>query len=259
VPEQQLRQKMPIEMSSKSPAIDLFASSLHVEKLLFAAAGWYEPLNKYLENPNLTPPDYNWKDFGPAGTYWVVKSDGVVIGLPMGVGLFAYIYRRDLYAQKGLKPATTMDELAQVLLRDGYSSEAERLLTSSVAILATALGTKHSAYAGTLGHLAYAIALRGALDSAETIYRRAVDIRMESNGPDQTITALTWGGLADVLARRRKFAEADSLYRAALEVIRRHTTDTHVDVRVIYSGLASMYDAWGKPDSAAVYRRLAAR
>src|SRR5438128_7489404 len=42
VPEQQLRQKMPIEMSSKSPAIDAFASSLHVEKLLFSAAGWYE-------------------------------------------------------------------------------------------------------------------------------------------------------------------------------------------------------------------------
>ena len=155
--------------------------------------------------------------------------------------------------------ATTMDELAQVLLRDGYSSEAEQLLTNSVAILATAIGTKHSAYAGTLGHLAYAIALRGALDSAETMYRRAVDIRMESNGPDQTITALTWGGLADVLVLRRKFAEADSLYRAALEVIRRHTTDTHVDVRVMYSGLASMYDAWGKPDSAAVYRRLATR
>ena len=111
VPEQQLRQKLPIEMNAKSPGIDVFASSMHVEKILFSAAGWYEPLNKYLDNANLTPPDYNWKDFGPAGTYWVVKSDGVVIGLPMGVGLFAYIYRRDLYAQKGLKPATTMDEL----------------------------------------------------------------------------------------------------------------------------------------------------
>ena len=37
VPEQQLRQKMPIEMNAKSPAIDAFASSLHVEKLLFSA------------------------------------------------------------------------------------------------------------------------------------------------------------------------------------------------------------------------------
>ena len=111
VPEQQLRQKMPIEMNGKSPAVDAFATSLHVEKLLFAQAGWFEPLNKYLENPNLTPPDYNWKDFGPAGTYWGVKGDGTVIALPMGVGLFAYIYRKDLYAQKGLKPATTLDEL----------------------------------------------------------------------------------------------------------------------------------------------------
>jgi multiple sugar transport system substrate-binding protein len=111
VPEQQLRQKMPIEMNGKSPAVDAFATSLHVEKLLFSQAGWFEPLNKYLENANLTPPDYNWKDFGPAGTYWGVKSDGTVIALPMGVGLFAYIYRRDLYAQKGLKAATTLDEL----------------------------------------------------------------------------------------------------------------------------------------------------
>ena len=93
-PEQQLRQKMPIEMNGKSPAVDAFATSLHVEKLLFSQAGWFEPLDRYLEKPNLTPPDYNWKNFGRAGTYWGVKSDGTVIALPMGVGLFAYIYRR---------------------------------------------------------------------------------------------------------------------------------------------------------------------
>ena len=111
VPEQQLRQKLPIEMNAKSPAIDVYASSMHVEKLLFAAAGWYEPLNKYLENPNLTPPDYNWKDFGPAGTYWGLKADGTIIAVPMGVGLAGFMYRKDLFAQKGLKLTTTMDEL----------------------------------------------------------------------------------------------------------------------------------------------------
>jgi multiple sugar transport system substrate-binding protein len=111
VPEQQIRQKLPIELNAKSPAIDVFASSMHVEKLLFSAAGWYEPLNKYLENPNLTPPDYNYKDFGPAGTYWGEKSDGTIVSISMGVGLGAYMYRADLYAQKGLKPTTTMDEL----------------------------------------------------------------------------------------------------------------------------------------------------
>ena len=101
------------------------------------------------------------------------------------------------------------------------------------------------------------IALRGALDSAETLYRRAIDIRIEAHGSDQTITALTRGGLAGVLTRQRRFAEADSLYRDALAVIRRHTTDTHIDARRIYAGLAALYLAWGKPDSAAVFRRLA--
>jgi multiple sugar transport system substrate-binding protein len=110
-PEQQIRQKMPIEMNAKSPAVDVYSSSMHVEKLLFSAAGWYEPLNKYLENPNLTPPDYNWKDFGPAGTYWSFKADGTIIAIPMGVGLSGYMYRKDLYAQKKLKPTTTVDEL----------------------------------------------------------------------------------------------------------------------------------------------------
>jgi multiple sugar transport system substrate-binding protein len=111
VPEQQLRQKYPIEMNAKSPGTDVYSTSMHVEKLLFSAAGWYEPLNKYLENPNLTPPDYNWKDFGPAGTHWGVLPDGTVITIPMGVGLCAYMYRQDLYTQKGLKPTTTVDEL----------------------------------------------------------------------------------------------------------------------------------------------------
>lgn len=111
IPEQQIRQKLPIELNAKSAAIDVYASSMHVEKLLFSAAGWYEPLNKYLENRNLTPPDYNWKDYGPAGTYWGLKADGTVIAIPMGLGLCAYMYRKDLYAQKGLKPTTTVDEL----------------------------------------------------------------------------------------------------------------------------------------------------
>ena len=111
VPEQQIRQKLPIELNGKSSAIDVFASSMHVEKLLFAAAGWYEPLNKYLDNPNLTPPDYDYKDFGPSGTYWGEKADGTIVSISMGVGLGAYMYRSDLYEQKGLKPTTTMDEL----------------------------------------------------------------------------------------------------------------------------------------------------
>jgi multiple sugar transport system substrate-binding protein len=111
VPEQQLRQKLPIELNSRSSAIDVFTSSMHVEKRLFAKAGWYEPLNKYLENANLTPPDFNWKDFGPSGTWWVTWDDGTILTMPGSLGLFSFMYRKDLYAEKGLKVPVTLDEL----------------------------------------------------------------------------------------------------------------------------------------------------
>jgi multiple sugar transport system substrate-binding protein len=123
VPEQQLRQKVPIELNAKSSGIDVFGTSLHVEKLLFAKAGWYEPLNKYLEDPNLTPPDYNWKDFGSAGTYWVTLNDGAIIATPGSLGLFAFMYRKDTYAEKGLQVPTTVTEL-QAAVKAAHSPPA---------------------------------------------------------------------------------------------------------------------------------------
>ena len=101
------------------------------------------------------------------------------------------------------------------------------------------------------------LALRGALDSAEALRRRALAMRVAFPGPEHTITALMAVELADVLVRQRRFAEADSIYRSSLAVLRRHTTETHVDVRRTYRSLATLYDAWGKPDSAAAFRRLA--
>ncbi len=111
VPEQQVRQKLPIELNAKSSGIDVFASSMHVEKGLFTKAGWYEPLNKYLENPKLTPPDYNWKDFGPSGTWWTTSDDGTILATPGSLGLFSFMYRKDLYAEKGLKVPVSLEEL----------------------------------------------------------------------------------------------------------------------------------------------------
>ena len=151
--------------------------------------------------------------------------------------------------------ATTL-QLAVALLRDGYSPEGERLAREASASFASSLGTRHSMYAGSLGYLADYAVLRGSLDSAESLYRRAVVIRAASLGPQHALTALTEAGLAGVLTRQRRFNEADSIYQNTLGVLRRQTTDTHLDVRRTYAGLATLYDAWGKPDSAAVYRRL---
>jgi len=60
-----------------------------------------------------------------------------------------------------------------------------------------------------------------------------------------------------VLGRQRRYAEADTLYRHALSTLRRLTSDGNFQVRRIAGQMAEFYDAWGKPQESARYRRLA--
>jgi serine/threonine-protein kinase len=166
--------------------------------------------------------------------------------------------QRRVWGSSNAVVASTMTQLVIVLTRGGYNAEAERLAREAIAMFGASLGTSHAAYAGALGYLGGVIALRGALDSAEVLQRRAVSIRTGALGPEHSLTALTALPLADVLTRQRRFTEADSVYRWALGLLRSRTTDVHVDVRRAYDGLATLYEAWGKSDSAAMFRRRAA-
>ena len=51
LPEIQARQKLTVEMTADAGGIDAFFTSLHVEKKRFWKAGWYHPLNKFLQDP----------------------------------------------------------------------------------------------------------------------------------------------------------------------------------------------------------------
>jgi len=93
--------------------------------------GYFEQLNKYIEDPAETPPDWDFDDFlEPAmknvGYYDLEKGElGVgkdVYGIP-GVhsGSVIYFYRKDLFEAAGLQPAKTWDEFheaAKILTTD---------------------------------------------------------------------------------------------------------------------------------------------
>ena len=147
--------------------------------------------------------------------------------------------------------------LGLVLTRDGYSAEAEQVTREAVAIFGKTYGTRHPIYAGALGYLADVLAKRGALDSAEALYRQALAIRQGVPGTWEAIIAAANARIAAMVTLQRRFAEADSIYRDALAVQRRFLAPTHVNVRLTYAGMATLYDAWGKRDSAAVFRDLA--
>jgi multiple sugar transport system substrate-binding protein len=97
-------------------------------------AGYYEQLNSYIENPMLTPPDWDVGDFLPPAManvgYFDMASGTVgkgsdIYGIPgLHSGSVIYFYRKDLFDAAGLKPATTWDE---------FKAAAEKLNTADVA------------------------------------------------------------------------------------------------------------------------------
>ncbi len=93
-----------IALSARSNQMDLIWAN-NIVMASFAKSGWLEPLDdlwaKHAE-------EYNLNDIAPS----IVKNcmyDGHIYGMPLTVNTTLYAYRADLYAEKGLKPATTWD------------------------------------------------------------------------------------------------------------------------------------------------------
>ena len=105
LPEIQARQKMTVEMTANSGGIDAFFTSLHVEKKRFWKAGWYHPLNKFLQDATLTSPDFDWNDFSPGARAGVTQPDGSISALAAFIDANVLFYRKDLFASKNAHAA----------------------------------------------------------------------------------------------------------------------------------------------------------
>jgi multiple sugar transport system substrate-binding protein len=114
LPEIQQRQKTVVELTAGSGGMDGFVASLHVEKRRFWKAGWYEPLNKFIEDKTLTAPEYDWNDFTPSSKAAVTQPDKTVSAIPIFVDPDIYFYRKDLFQEKGLKPPKTLEEMEAI-------------------------------------------------------------------------------------------------------------------------------------------------
>lgn len=105
--EQQTRDKIQLNLQSKSPAMDVFMTLPSREGPLFASSGYYEPLDEYLSK---APADYAADDFS-RGAIEGMKVDGTTYALPVNVEGPVLYYRTDVFQKLGLKPPTTVDEL----------------------------------------------------------------------------------------------------------------------------------------------------
>ena len=110
VPPGQIRQKAMLDLSSKTATFATHAAD-PMYYPLYVANKWVEPLDKYLNDSTLT--DKAWFAYDDILKAWreADSIDGKPYGIPYDGEVTVQVYRKDLYAAKGLKPADTYDEL----------------------------------------------------------------------------------------------------------------------------------------------------
>lgn len=112
IPPGQIRQKAMLDLTSKTATYATTATD-PMYYPLYVANKWVDPLDQYLANPALTDPAWfrhedilkAWRDADSVG--------GKPYGIPYDGEVTVQVYRKDLYAAKGLKPAETLDDFVK--------------------------------------------------------------------------------------------------------------------------------------------------
>ncbi|MDA8219465.1 MAG: sugar ABC transporter substrate-binding protein [Dehalococcoidales bacterium] len=110
----QNRQKVQTELTAKNKDIDLIYIAPHVEGIKYYKAGWIFPLDEYMADPKMVPPDFDMKDFAE-GMLKTCNMLGKQLTLPVVSEAQLFIYRKDIFEQKGVKPPENLLDMPQVL------------------------------------------------------------------------------------------------------------------------------------------------
>lgn len=118
-PHRQLRQKMAVELAAKSRNLDLYMTLPMVVGREYWKSGFIEALDRFLKDPNLTAPEFDYEDFSPAvraicGRYFDGKL-GCIAFSPQTQILY---WRKDIFAQAGITgPPQTLAEMEAAAAR----------------------------------------------------------------------------------------------------------------------------------------------
>lgn len=106
-PSAQLRQKALMELAGGNKDLEVY-QDLMKTAFQFERAGWTEPLDKYIKDPQLTAPDFDYEDF-------FERVRPIIRGKTAGIASSAnpqvLIYRKDLFEKHGVKVPTNWKEL----------------------------------------------------------------------------------------------------------------------------------------------------
>lgn len=120
-PEQNYFDKVTIDLSSGTGSYDVFMTGAY-QVWQYAPAGWMEPLEGYINDPELTNSDYDWEDLFEnlrKGDQWDLipghehLGQGSQWAIPWAFETNALMYRYDIFEEQGIEVPTTLDELVE--------------------------------------------------------------------------------------------------------------------------------------------------
>ena len=126
LPEEEFFQKVRTDLSTGQGNYDAFMAG-PPNNWQYAAAGWNEPLDDYINNPALTEESYNLDDFYPAALD-VNRWKGKLWAIPANEEGYSLFSRKDVLQEAGIEAPQTWDDLiAAVKEVDGKSFAGKRV------------------------------------------------------------------------------------------------------------------------------------
>lgn len=121
IPEENYFDKLTTALNSRSGDPDVFMTGAY-QVWEYSTPGYMEPLESYINNPDMTSPEYDYDDFfaGITGALkWNnVPGDAVGTGsqwaLPLGFEQYVLAYNKRIFKERGLTPPKTIKELQQL-------------------------------------------------------------------------------------------------------------------------------------------------
>jgi multiple sugar transport system substrate-binding protein len=117
LPEAEYFQKLLLDLSTGAGEFDAFMTGPYIH-WAYDSAGWTEPLEPFLADPNMTSADYDeadiFKSLMDANRWDLTLGGGVGQGsqwaIPVMVETYVQSYRKDIYDELGIEPAVTIEQ-----------------------------------------------------------------------------------------------------------------------------------------------------
>ncbi|MEM7581856.1 MAG: serine/threonine-protein kinase [Acidobacteriota bacterium] len=155
---------------------------------------------------------------------------------------------RQVHGENHPAVATSLHELADVLLLAGDYSASRQLETESLAIRERLYGSEHPEVVESLYHLALADGRLGELETADSLFSRALVTVRQLDQP--ALLAKVLDGYANLLGKRAEYTQAEGMLHEASEIYRSLYGDVHPDSALNRNNLAVLYETQGDYETA---------